>query len=619
MNTMRKWISSWGALIVPLLMILSTGLFGCSANGTSGAAANDESGEVLVSLTDAEGDFENYTVDVRSIKLTKQNGTEVEVMPLTARIDFAQYVDLEELVTTATIPSGVYTHATMVLDYSKADIQVEVAGLATPAAVQDGDGNAITTIEMKVKLDDQRRLIIAPGIPAHLTLDFDLKVSNQVDTLVSPPLVTVEPVLIADVNLEKPKIRRARGPLLRVNEEEQHFQIGLRPFHHRIDHRIDGEGDFGKLDVLTNDETIFEIDGVTAKGAEGLALLAEKAAFTPVIVFGKMNLRERLFRANEVFAGSSVPGGERDALRGTVIARSGDTLTVRGAILIRETGTVVLNSDVTVLLGENTKVTKQGEHRDESDPLSKNDISVGQALTVFGTVSGTLPDNLTVDATEGHVRMRFTTVTGTVMNAVSDSVSDSPEIVVDLQLINGRPVSLYDFSGTGSDPAAYVIATGRLSLGDLAVGEPLRLRGHVAGFAQAPPDFFATTIMDVSDVRALMIITWDPAADNPFIPAIDTGLTIDISEAGRHHVIRARVATELMTEPAPQVVPLADEGRYAIRQGHTTTIHLDFAVFVRDLNDRLDTDLGIKRLHARGRYPDADQTMKAKTITVALK
>lgn len=610
MKTIQKWITKRGFFIVPLLMVLATTLLGC---GASDGTANSDSGEVLISLTDAEGDFMNYEVDVKSIKLTRKDGTQIEALPQKARIDFTEYVDLEEWVAAATIPKGVYTHAALVLDYSDPNIQVEVAGLSTPAVAQDAAGNAITTIEMKVKLDEQRQLVIAPGIPSHLRLDFDLKLSNQVDTDPTPPVVTVEPVLLAEVDLEKPKRRRARGPLLGVREDAQKFQIGLRPFHHRIDHRIDGERDFGKLEVITGAETVFEIDGVTALGAEGLTLLAAKARFTPVIVFGNMNLRERLFRAKEVIAGTSVPGGDKDALRGTVIARSGDRLTVRGASVNRGGGRVILNSNVTVLLGENTKVTKQGVHRDAANAFGKDDISVGQKITVFGTISGTLPDGLDIDASAGHVRMLFTNVSGTVVSQALE------EVVLDLQSINGRRIALFDFTGTGSDPANYVVGTGMMTLDDVEIGGPIRLRGHVTAFGQAPPDFVANTIMDVSNVRALMVIGWDPPTANPFLASSDLGLTVDITGAGRHHVIRARVATALTAEPAPQVRPIADRGRYAIRQLRTTTIHHNFATFVQDLNSRLNTDATMGRLHAKGRYTDATQTIEAKTVTVALK
>jgi len=610
MKMIQNWKANLGLFIVPLFMVLGITLVGC---GESGGTANSGSGEVLISLTDAEGDFINYEVDVSSIKLTKKDGTQIEVLPQIARIDFAQYVDLEEMLTSATVPKGIYTDVSLVLNYNDPNVTVEVAGLPVSAVIQDVDGNAITTIEMKVKLDENRNLVIAPGLPSHLTLDFDLKLSNQVNTTLSPPVVIVEPVLLADVNLERPKLRRARGPLLSISEDVQQFQIGLRPFHHRIDYRIDGERDFGKLNVLTEDGTVFEVNGVTATGAEGLALLAEKARFTPVIVFGSMNLRERLFRAQEVIAGTSVPGGEKDALRGTVIARSGDSLTVRGAAVNRGGGRVILNTNVTVLLGENTKVTKQGEHRDTLPALGKDDISVGQKITVFGAISGTLPNALVIDATEGHVRLLFTNVTGTVISSALE------EVVLNLQSINGRRIDLFDFTGTGSDPVNYAVGTGTMTLDGLEIGQPIRLRGYVTGFGQTPPDFVASTIMDVSGVRALMVIAWNPTTASPFLASSDTGLTIDLSGAERHSVTRARVATTLISEPAPRVLPIADQGRYAIRQQRTTTIHHDFVEFVRDLNSRLGTAATMSRLHARGSYTDATQTIEAKTVTVALR
>ena len=42
-----------------------------------------------------------------------------------------------------------------------------------------------------------------------------------------------------------------------------------------------------------------------------------------------------------------------------MIKRSEDTLTIKGGSLMRAGGSVVFNDDVTVKLGDNTKVSKQ--------------------------------------------------------------------------------------------------------------------------------------------------------------------------------------------------------------------------------------------------------------------
>jgi len=62
----------------------------------SNPATVDECGTVIIGLTDADGDFLSYAVDVLSVTLEKADGAIVSVLPNTTRIDFSQYVDLTE-------------------------------------------------------------------------------------------------------------------------------------------------------------------------------------------------------------------------------------------------------------------------------------------------------------------------------------------------------------------------------------------------------------------------------------------------------------------------------------------------------------------------------------------
>ena len=599
---------------VALMLVMTVVLSACGGGSSSG-----DSGDVVIGLTDAQGDFINYEVDIRSIKLTRANGAEIETLPISTRVDFAQYVDMTEFVTAATIPSGLYTHASLELDYSNANIQVEDAN-GDPEQVPlekivDGDGNRITTLSVRVKLDTQRPLLIVPGVPAHLTLDFDLLASNQVDTSMSPPLVTVEPFLLADVDPKQPKSHRLRGPLAEVNEADETFKLAIRPFHHPLDNH---DHDFGRLTVVPGESTIYEVNGETAEGSAGFALLAQQPLLTAVIVIGDLNISQRVFEAREVYAGSSVPGGTLDAIRGTVIARNGDVLTVRGATLMRASGAVVLNADVQVTVDVDTRVTRQAVVSDV-DP-DKDDISIGQRVTVFGEISGTAPSSLAIDATgakNGLVRMHVSAVTGNLLSL------GSGEIILDVQRINGRPVAIYDFTGTGtvpSDPANYRITTGTLSLSGLAAGDPLRVLGFVTAFGMAPPDFEALTIIDVGGVNARMVVNWMPPATAPFISTGSDGLEIDLSSAGPvHHVIQAGVATVLTASPAPVVAPDSDgNGLYAIRQNRTVTLHTQFDNFVSDLDVRLDGTVAMSSLVARGSYESLTQTLTSHRIRVRL-
>jgi hypothetical protein len=69
------------------------------------AATAAECGSVIVSFTDADGDFLNYTVDVLSLTLETANGRVVETLPRETRINFTDYVDLTELVAVASSPA----------------------------------------------------------------------------------------------------------------------------------------------------------------------------------------------------------------------------------------------------------------------------------------------------------------------------------------------------------------------------------------------------------------------------------------------------------------------------------------------------------------------------------
>jgi hypothetical protein len=87
--------------------------------------------------------------------------------------------------------------------------------------------------DLAVKLDDRRALLIVLGIPTYLTPDFNLAASNKVDLTTTPPSVTVEPFLVADVEPEHPKSHRLHGPLKSINQQNSTSHVLLRPSHPR--------------------------------------------------------------------------------------------------------------------------------------------------------------------------------------------------------------------------------------------------------------------------------------------------------------------------------------------------------------------------------------------------
>lgn len=583
------------------LLVMLAALVGCG-----GGSSSSDNGSVVVGITDAPGDFLAYAVDVKSIKLTHADGRVVEALPQTTRIDFAQYVDLTEFITAATVPNGRYTKASLVLDYSTADIQVEVNGLPVQATVQDGKGDPVTTLEVAVTLDGNHPLVIAPGLAKHLTLDFDLQSSNTVNTAVNPPVVTVEPLLVADVEMDAPKPHRLRGQLQSVDQNQNLIQLQLRPFQHH-------DGDFGSFDAYVDSDTSYEIDGVAYGGAAGLAQLALLPVDSWIVLFGEIDSATRHFVANEVYAGSSAPGSTQDAVSGVVTARSGDQLTVKARMIARTDGSLIFNKDVTVTLDGSTIVTRQLSR--ETGAIG--DISVGQRLELLGTMSGDNAGPLTLAATKA--RMMLTFISGNV-------VSTSGGLVLDLQHIEGLVPGAFDFAGTGvtladdADPASYQIDTGTMDLGAIQVGASLRVRGFVTPFGSASPDFSAATIVGLKDVPARLMALWVPLQQtNPFTTISDAGLVVDLSNTLLHHVQRYGVRTDLSGK-APTLQPASSgKGLFAIQGNGSIQLYTTFSAFQMALNDRVTSGSKVKRLTALGRYDAETETMTTTTLNVVLK
>jgi uncharacterized protein DUF4382 len=585
----KNWLG-----ILSLFTFILLGTHGCSSGSGSADLENDS--ELVISLTDAEGDFLSYTVDVKSIKMRKSNGAEIETLPLTTQLDFARYVEVTEFLTAATVPSGEYVGAQIVLDFSNANIVVQDEnGDAINAIPQDINGNPVELLTVDMSFNGNRSFVIAPGIPAHITLDFDLDASNEIIINGSMATVVVKPVLIADTLLEKPKPHRLRGVLGAVDEITQTFNVLMRPFRHGLNNR------FGKLKVQVSEATRYEINGETYASDMGLAQLAGLEPVVPVIVIGELSARSgvterRKFNALEVYAGTSVPWGNKDIVSGNVISRSANTLVIRGATLIRVDGSFVFNDTVTVNLSDTTTVVKQA---DVENRYTINDLSVGQHVVISGNIIDSA--NLSLDAE--HVRMLFTNVSGSV-------VTVSP-LTVELQSINRRRIVMFDFSGTGTDAASdadaanYEVDSGNLTLDNLQIGDPLIARGHVRPFASAPEDFTAQTLFDATNMRAHLVTTFVESSVNAISDMSDAGLLLNLdAAANKHHLYRAGISTDLLSFVSMPVIVPGDSGNglFVITQAESIRVYTDFSSYQSAVNGLLDGVTEVIAVHANGVY-----------------
>lgn len=615
-------------LFICLLTLFS--LFGCSSG-----SGDVEQGEVTIGLTDAEGDFLSYTVDVTSITLTKANGNVVETLPMTTTVDFAQYVDMTEFLTAASVPLGAYKAATLHLDYSNADIVVEGSeGNAVQAIhLLDTEGNPITQVNVDVFLANRSALVVAPGVTNHITLDFDLELSNSVTFEDGVATVTVDPTLTAEVNHNNSKPYRVRGLLDEVDTEYGYFTVDIRPFFHNMKN---AKHQFGQVMVMTSDDTVFEINGSSLAGQDGLDMLADLETDTAVIVMGHMVQGEKnAIAATSVYAGTSVPGQDSDFIKGSVMARNGNTLTVNGMVYVRDQDKFMMNDTVIVTIDTTTTVKKQ----QSEESCSIDDISPGQNVTAQGDITLNEDENNIftpeMDATQGIIRMNMTVLRGQVADDATDDSGDmddsiiavaaSPYFTVDLDNISMRNADLYDFAGTGSDvendalESNYEIETGNLDISEFEAGDDVKIYGFPNAFGAAPYDFLATSVVSYVDQLSLIKMTWIPATLTPFSSMTEEELAVDTNDLTHFRIFKCKGP---MLYDTPLIDGLSilpgERGIYVIIKDHETYVYSDFAEFVSILSAMLDGYNRAKDLFVAGTYDGPNSTLSALYLTIKI-
>jgi hypothetical protein len=616
----RTRLLAAGAAIAAALTACGGGSEAMSGANGGGAASGCVSncGAALLTLQDAAGDFLSYTVDVVSIKLQKANGAVVETLPATTRVDFAQLVDLSELVSAGQIPAGDYVAATLTVDYSNASISADDGiGGSVALAPLDASGNPLSgPVELTVQLDNRHHLVITPGRSARLAFDFNLAVSNTVNlgtaTVSVAPLIQASVVPPADLKV------RVRGTLASVDTANSTYDVQVRPFHL-------GSGDAGAVTVHTSRSTNFEIDGTSYQGAAGLAALANETSGTVAVAFGTLQTADLSFTANRVLAGSSVESSKTDRVRGNVIARSGDTLTVRGATLDRRDGGFeYLRGNVTVKVADTTRVTEEGQ----TGNFGSGDISVGQRIWATGTVTiDTATGNATLDATAGHARLEITPLWGLVGAAVANPLT------LQLLAIDGRDATIYNFAGTGASPAsdanaaAYAVDTGTLDLGSLSRNAPARLFGFPLPFGTATStDFRALSVVSYAQVANQLALGWTGGSLTAFpgLSAGSTALDLDRNGAGLAHFMQIgpQRIDLLALAAAPPIVPdlTAAATGFAIGHGHSRSIEnfQAFADFITALNSAMNGTTKALGIAANGHYDGTTNRFAADHVAVLL-
>jgi hypothetical protein len=660
---------------------------------TAGCHRNDLTsgyGIAWTTLTAEPSDFTTYIVTIDSVTLTGENVGVITALATPEIVDFTQLNNVAELYASASVPNDTYTSATITLDYTSAVIGVMVNGKPVKATtVVDSTGAAVTTMSVTVNFDPKNPLVITPTYAStsalRLSLDFNLAASNYVVSAdATTAKVVVRPFLTVGVQPADTKLIRVRGPLINSSIGVQSYTVYVRPFYDEVD-------SLGSLSLFSQPKTVYTIDGTPYVGPAGVTQLQQLSAGTTMTVayatltpsvndLPSPPAASGTFYPVYVVVGSTVEDVYTEGLSGYVIARSGNTLTLRSSILFLNDEEIFTynTADAQLLVGPSTTVSVDGS---TATGLKADSISVGQYVSARGIYELPASGIVTLDATgnssayTGSVRIMPSQLWGSFVSSATGGV------VMNVANINGWPVSVYDFTGNGAtaaqtpSAAAFAVDTGSLTLpAGVAAGDPLWVNGLLSPFGSAPPDFTATAINSEASVQvaggagttpapgnssapgtqgcgvgsqvcvpASVQVLWSatPGTITPFIGLSATaGFSIDLTNAQLVSAV-LRIGPEniaLKSLPVnPQIVPTSlpitttFAPEYTVGNPTTATVtptvvsattalnvYNSFSSFVTEVNSTMTTASPAVQFEARGVYDRSNNTFTATTVNLVL-
>ena len=266
------------------------------------------------------------------------------------------------------MPVDTYTQAIITLDYTNAQISVMVNGAPVKVTVVDPSGVTPTTVAVTVNFDPSNQLILQPTFATsnalRLAINYDMAASNRVDLTTSPPTVTVAPFMTAATTAADSKLIRVRGPLINSSVNLGTYTVVVRPF-------FDEVNSLGIDTLFSGANTVYTYGGNSYVGTAGLTALSQASAgSTETAAFCTFEptttplpgVNAGIFHSVYVVAGSTLEDFYTEGIEGDVIARSGNTLTLRGGLVTANAAQVIQYADVDslVLIGPSTLVTADG-------------------------------------------------------------------------------------------------------------------------------------------------------------------------------------------------------------------------------------------------------------------
>jgi hypothetical protein len=568
-------------------------------------------------------DFAAYIVQIDAITFTRNDGTVVEPLSYPETVDLTKLTTMAELVEAPAVPEGTYLSAAVTIDYTSASIFLNEFGRAVPAVAVDSGGVAMSTATVTITFDPAHPLVITASQSDRVDLDFDLAAFNSIDF--STSVITVQPFIVATPAPVDQTVMRVRGDLVVVQSPNDYI-ANIRPFYDLV-------SALGAITVNVNDQTYYNINGVTYTGTAGLTALNDtQLANTAVAAYGTLDNLSTItptFNATQVYAGSSLESELEEYVSGTVSGRAGDVLTVRGVTYLSDVGVVSGYPFAQVTISPTTVVSEDGV---ANSALSTDDVTVGSQINVSGQAGVSAANELYLDASGAQVRLAPNQLWGGLHSAAAGSAE------LELLSLNNYPAAGFDFAGAGAagtpvDPNAYQVNTGTFDLSGVGPGGLVEATGMLAPFGAPPPNFIATSVSPGSSEEQQLVLQWvNGGAIGPFSSVTSAGLVVklDNGDLGALHYIRTGPSTiDLKSLPASPLItttgaPPGDELVLAIGNDTLTagvSVFNSLAPFITRVLATFpgsNTTNRIYQLVAYGQYNSSTNTFVATRIYVAL-
>ncbi len=603
------WASCALALAVPAL------LASCSGN------ENISYGTGVVTMSDLSGGFtgfSSYVVNIDSITLTRNDSLIYPALSQPETVDLVKLHDRSEFVAAPAIPVGTYTSITLTLDYSQPYITVDENGVVTTASPVDPAGLAMTVATITVTFDPKNPLVITGGVCQRIAIDLNLAASNTINYGTSPLTVTVQPFVSATVEPADSTVMHAGGIFVVAQPSSNSYIVNMRPF-------ADLVSALGALTVNVTDKTYYNIDGTVYTGAAGLTAMGKLQVSEPVSAYGTLGDFSTItptFNATAVYAGIAVESPLADFLTGTVKAVSGDTVSLHGATYLTRVGSAGYLADVPVTVSSATLVTEDGV---VTSGLTPRAISVGQVINVGGQGVADANGNLTLDATQGAIRLQPTPVWATLNSAAPGSMS------LDVLSLGAFEPAAFNFAGTGTSAANdavaadYLVNTGTLDESATPAGTLIETLGVVTPFGSAPPDFTAAGVTLGSTTPQTLVVEWvKGGAASPFTSATSAGLVVNLANANlsatNRYIATGPQRVDITTLPASPPIVFASGVPLTLAIGNDVGVAVfnSASSFATELATTLNGVNLAYRLVCVGQYSSATNTFTATQVALNL-